>query len=116
MPDFFCWDSPVPADVDVSFSEDGFVPNFVHFIRLGNKSISFIEVVCIRAAWIRQSPDILMIHCDNYSATKKRSPLWKHIKDIPRLSVRYVEYPETIVGAKINYVQHASDIVRIRVL
>lgn len=114
VPDFFCWDSPVP-DVNVSVNEDNFVPNFVHFVRLGNKSLSFVEVVCIRAAWIQQSPDILMIHCDNCSATKQ-SPFWKHIKDIPRLSLRHIEKPETIFGKNISHVQHASDIVRIRVL
>ncbi|KAH9370178.1 hypothetical protein HPB48_013100 [Haemaphysalis longicornis] len=114
VPDFFCWDSPV-AEVNVTVHEDRYVPNFVHFIRLGNKPLSFVEVVCIRAAWIQQRPDILMIHCDNCSATK-RSPSWKHIKDIPRLSLRYVENPKTIFGKELSSVQHASDFVRIKVL
>ncbi|KAH9370176.1 uncharacterized protein LOC144170137 [Haemaphysalis longicornis] len=114
VPDFFCWDSPVP-EVNVTFNEDRYVPNFVHFVRLGNKPLSFIEVVCIRAAWIQQRPDMLMIHCDNCSATE-RSPFWKHIKDIPRLSLRYVENPKMIFGKEFSSVQHASDVVRIRIL
>lgn len=114
VPDFPCWNSPVP-DVYVTRHDDSYVPNFIHFIRLGNRPLSFVEVVCIRAAWIQQRPDILMIHCDNCNATT-RSPFWKHIKDIPRLSLRHIEYPKTIFGRRISYVQHASDIVRIEIL
>ncbi|XP_077553644.1 uncharacterized protein LOC144168562 [Haemaphysalis longicornis] len=56
-----------------------------------------------------------MIHCDNCSATE-RSRSWKHIKDIPRLSLRCVESPKMIFGKEPSSVQHASDIVRIRIL
>lgn len=114
VPKLSLWDSPVP-DVDVTVKADHFVPNLVHFVKLGNNPLSFIEVVCIRAAWIQQSPDMLMIHCDNCSATTL-SPFWKHIKDIPRLSLRYVEYPKKIFGKEFSSVQHASDTVRIKVL
>lgn len=114
VPDFFCWDSPVP-EVNFTVNEDRYVPNIVHFVRLGDKPLSFVEVICIRAAWIQQSPDVLMIHCDNCSATRL-SPFWKHIKDIPRLSLRYVENPKFIFGKEFSSVQHASDVVRIKVL
>ncbi|XP_037509112.1 uncharacterized protein LOC119385802 [Rhipicephalus sanguineus] len=114
LPPFYCWDLPVP-EVTVEEYNDTFVPNIVHFIRLGNASLSFIEVVSIRAAWLQQKPDFLMIHCDNCSATTQ-SENWKHIKDIPRLTLRYVEKPETIFGIKVSWIEHASDIVRIRVL
>ncbi|KAL1422252.1 hypothetical protein MTO96_022133 [Rhipicephalus appendiculatus] len=90
-----------------------FVPNIVHFVRLGDAPLSFIEVVSIRAAWLQQKPDSLMIHCDNCSATTG-SENWKHIKDIPRLTLNYVEKPESIFGIKISCIEHASDIVRIR--
>uniref|UniRef100_A0A224YRY1 Protein containing Gly transf sug domain n=1 Tax=Rhipicephalus zambeziensis TaxID=60191 RepID=A0A224YRY1_9ACAR len=111
---FYCWDRPVPQ-VAVEEHDVAFVPNIVHFVRLGDAPLSFIEVVSIRAAWLQQKPDSLMIHCDNCSATTG-SEHWKHIKDIPRLMLSYVEKPETIFGIKISYIEHASDIVRIRVL
>ncbi|XP_075537218.1 uncharacterized protein LOC142572171 [Dermacentor variabilis] len=111
---FYCWDLPVP-EVTVQEYNETFVPNIVHFIRLGNASLSFIEVVSIRAAWLQQNPDFLMIHCNNCSATI-HSAHWKLIKDIPRLTLRYVEKPETIFGTKVSWIEHASDIVRIRVL
>ncbi|XP_037510365.1 uncharacterized protein LOC119387130 [Rhipicephalus sanguineus] len=111
---FYCWDRPVPQ-VTVEEHEDTFVPNIVHFIRLGDAPLSFIEVVSIRAAWLQQKPDSLMIHCNNCSATTG-SENWKHIKDIPRLTLSYVEKPETIFGIEISCIQHASDVVRIRVL
>lgn len=111
---FKCWDLPVP-EVTIKEYDEFHVPNIVHFVRLGNLSLSFIEVVCIRAAWLQQNPDILMIHCDNCSATT-HSPHWTYIKNIPRLSLRHVEKPEVIFGTKVSWIQHASDIVRIRVL
>ncbi|KAL1422254.1 hypothetical protein MTO96_022135 [Rhipicephalus appendiculatus] len=114
VPPFYCWDLPIPK-VTVKEYDDTIVPNIVHFIRLGNAPLSFIEVVSIRAAWLQQRPDSLMIHCNNCSATTA-SENWKHIKDIPRLILNYVEKPETIFGTKVSWIQHASDIVRIRVL
>nr|XP_037268261.1 uncharacterized protein LOC119159562 [Rhipicephalus microplus] len=111
---FYCWDRPVPQ-IAVAEHDITFVPNIVHFVRLGDAPLSFIEVVSIRAAWLQQKPDSLMIHCDNCSATTG-SENWKHIKDIPRLTLNYVEKPETIFGIEISCIQHASDIVRIRVL
>ncbi|KAH6942911.1 hypothetical protein HPB50_011626 [Hyalomma asiaticum] len=114
FPPFYCWDVPVP-NVTVQDHGDAFVPNIVHFVRLGDRPLTFIEVVTIRAAWLQQKPDSLMIHCDNCSATTG-STHWVHIKDIPRLTVRYVERPLSIFGIKISWIQHASDIVRIRVL
>ncbi|KAH8041154.1 hypothetical protein HPB51_013814 [Rhipicephalus microplus] len=109
-----CWDQPVPQ-VAVEERDATFVPNIVHFVRLGNVPLSFIEVVSIRAAWLQQKPDYLMVHCNNCTATTE-SENWKHIKDIPRLTLRYVEKPETIFGINISFIEHASDIVRIRVL
>ncbi|XP_077516391.1 uncharacterized protein LOC144126221 [Amblyomma americanum] len=114
IPSFYCWDLHVP-EVTVEEHGDSFVPNIVHFVRLGDAPLSFIEVVCMRAAWLQQDPEVLMIHCDNCSATIQ-SPNWRHIKDIPRLTLRYVERPQTIFGINVSWVQHASDIVRIRVL
>ena len=40
------------------------VPNIVHFVRFGKKPISFVEAMCIKAAYVRQRPDLLIIHTD----------------------------------------------------
>ncbi|XP_077512577.1 uncharacterized protein LOC144123655 [Amblyomma americanum] len=109
---------PFPRDrpaLPVEGNNDYIVPNIVHFVRLGNDPLSFVEVVCMRAAWLQQKPDIIMIHCDKCS-TATESPHWRHIKDIPRLSLRYIERPQKVFGRKLSWIQHASDIARIMVL
>lgn len=91
------------------------VPNVVHFIRLGNASLSFVEAVCIRAAWIQQRPESLVIHCDVCKATTD-SPNWWLIRDIPYISLMPVRRPRFIFGKRLSSVYHASDIARLRVL
>ncbi|CAN8005904.1 unnamed protein product [Ixodes hexagonus] len=91
------------------------VPNIVHFIRLGDAPLLFVEAVCIRAAWLQQRPEALMIHCDICNATASSS-LWYLIKDIPVLSLRRIERPTKIFGVEFSYVQHASDVLRALVL
>lgn len=91
---------------------DFVVPNIVHFVRLGNAPLSFVEVVCIRAAWLHQNPDILFIHCENCSSTV-RSPNWKHVKDIPQLVVSVAMIRRTLFGTKVTDV---SDNIRVEIL
>ncbi|CAN7983588.1 unnamed protein product [Ixodes hexagonus] len=108
------WDGQVE---DFEHLKDGtyIVPNIVHFIRLGNAPLQFVEVVCIRAAWLQQRPDHLMIHCDPCNATVN-SPLWYIIKDIPGLLLEPTERPTEIFGVKFSSLQHTSDVVRALVL
>lgn len=91
------------------------VPNIVHFVKLGDEPLGFVEVVCMRAAALQQRPEALMIHCDNCESVKK-APYWDLVKDIPGLALRSIEQPKDIFGVKFGWIQHASDIVRIRVL
>lgn len=91
------------------------VPNIVHFIRLGNDPLLFIEVVCIRAAWLHQKPDTLMIHCDNCSATEE-SPYWKFVRGIPGMTLHHVEKPENVFGVAFGNLAHAADVLRIQTL
>ncbi|CAN8002968.1 unnamed protein product [Ixodes hexagonus] len=91
------------------------VPNIVHFIRLGYEPLFFVEAICIRAAWLQQRPDALMIHCDKCNVTVN-SPLWYLVKDIPGLSLRYIERPMEIFGVKLRYIEHTSDVLRAVVL
>ncbi|XP_002400253.3 uncharacterized protein LOC8043598 [Ixodes scapularis] len=91
------------------------VPNVVHFVRLGNASLSFVNAVCIRAAWIHQRPESLMIHCDECDAARK-GPHWPLVSDIPGLSLKLLRRPRYIFGKTLSSVYHASDIARLRVL
>lgn len=91
------------------------VPNIVHFVKFGDDPLSFVEAVCIRAAWLHQRPEALMIHCDICNATTT-SPLWYLIKDIPVLKLQPTVRPTKVFGIKFSYVQHASDVVRLQVL
>lgn len=98
--------------------EDGItyiVPNIVHFIKFGDNPLSFVEAVCIRAAWLHQRPEKLMIHCDQCNRTVQ-SPLWYLIKDIPVLKLQTTVRPTEVFGIKFSYIQHASDVVRLQVL
>lgn len=49
------------------------VPNIIHFIKIGNKSdLTFEELVCIKAAWLAQKPERILIHCDYCDYLKAR--------------------------------------------
>ncbi|CAN7983584.1 unnamed protein product [Ixodes hexagonus] len=113
-PDYIPWDGKVQ---DFQYPEDVIyvVPNIVHFVKFGNSPLSFIEAVCIRAAWLHQRPEATMIHCDQCN-TIVRSPLWYLIKDIPVLKLQPTVRPTEVFGIKFSCVQHASDVVRLQVL
>lgn len=40
------------------------VPNIVHFLRMGQPEFTFLEYVCVLAAWRQQRPDWVMFHTD----------------------------------------------------
>ncbi|KAL1481684.1 hypothetical protein MTO96_034287 [Rhipicephalus appendiculatus] len=61
------------------------VPNIVHFVRLGNASLSLVEAVCIRAAWIQQRPTSLVVHCDRCEEWTRSSAHWPLVSAIPGL-------------------------------
>ncbi|KAG0434965.1 hypothetical protein HPB47_018759, partial [Ixodes persulcatus] len=91
------------------------VPNIVRFFRIGDRHLSFVEVACIRAAWLQQQPEVLMIHCDNGSAILD-SPLWHLVEEIPSILLMKMARPTEIFGVKFSSVQHQSDVVRAHVL
>ncbi|XP_029823447.3 uncharacterized protein LOC115309341 [Ixodes scapularis] len=91
------------------------VPNIVHFIKFGDDPLSFIEVICIRAAWLQQRPDALMIHCDHCNAIVE-SPLWYLIEGVPTLQLELTERPTEVFGIPFSCVQHAADVARALIL
>ncbi|KAH7959541.1 hypothetical protein HPB49_011812 [Dermacentor silvarum] len=69
------------------------VPDVVHFVFLGNRSVTLLDAICIRAAWLQKKPRRLVLHCQNCSAIDL-SLHWALIERIPGLDVRHVEMPE----------------------
>ncbi|XP_064482755.1 uncharacterized protein LOC135395522 [Ornithodoros turicata] len=107
--------------VDFTFSDNitGFgyavVPNLVHFVHLGSSSLSFVEAICIRAAWIQQRPDKLWIHCD-MCHTIREGTYWPFVQSIPGLEIRSIRRPRYVFGKRLSSIYHASDVVRLKIL
>lgn len=108
------------VDFDNADNVTGFdwpiVPNVVHFVRLGNASLTFTEAVCIRAAWIQQRPSSLVVHCDRCDESTRSSPHWPLVAGIPGLRLATVKRPRHIFGKRLSSIYHASDIARLRIL
>ncbi|XP_077561086.1 uncharacterized protein LOC144175896 [Haemaphysalis longicornis] len=92
------------------------VPNVVHFVRLGNASLTFVEAVCIRAAWIQQRPVSLVVHCDSCDESTRSSPHWPLVSAIPGLRLETIKRPRYVFGKRLSSIYHASDIARLRIL
>ncbi|XP_022705928.1 uncharacterized protein LOC111270137 isoform X2 [Varroa jacobsoni] len=92
------------------------VPNIIHFIKIGNKSdLTFEELVCIKAAWLAQKPERILIHCD-YCDYLKSGKYWSQVTRIPNLNLVPVSVPTHVWGRKLSSLHHASDVLRIRIL
>lgn len=96
------------------------VPNVVHFIRFGEKNMTFIEAVCILAALKNQRPDKLVIHADHVEQTGK---YWEVVREHPLsqgvLEVRFRPQPSSIFGKELSRQwrpYHAGDVARLEVL
>lgn len=103
-------------------TEDGryIVPNYVHFLRFGLETFSFMDAVCVLAAYKNQKPDKIFIHTDG---GEPRGEYWdavtsaSGIRDV--LVFEKVILPDEIYGVKLNRgwrEWHASDLTRIRIL
>ncbi|KAK8761807.1 hypothetical protein V5799_026926, partial [Amblyomma americanum] len=75
------------------------VPNVVHFVHLGNHSLTLQDAICIRAAWLNQHPRALVLHCQNCTALSL-SFYWAHVKKIPGLDLRHLALPKSTFSIK----------------
>src|SRR5277367_1086404 len=89
------------------------VPNIIHFIRINQPKMTFVEMICIKSAYLNHRPDKIMIHCDDCNFKGK---YWDHIKDIPSLTLNKVSPPTEIYGIKFANIWHRMDILRILTL
>lgn len=97
------------------------VPNYIHFIRFGLPRISYVDMICILAAFKNQKPDKIFIHRNHN--TSFIGKYWDILIKTPGfldvLKLVYVEQPSEVFGQKVdNYYkqQHSSDFTRLRIL
>ncbi|XP_003744602.1 uncharacterized protein LOC100903370 [Galendromus occidentalis] len=107
-PDFSAFDNRVGAPFPI-------VPNTVHFIKSGNNSFSFTDLICVRAAWLNQRPDSIQVHCDRCEHLKT-GHYWSEISKIPGLQLVPEELPTHVFGRKLSSVYHAADVLRLQIL
>ncbi|KAH7955573.1 hypothetical protein HPB52_001379 [Rhipicephalus sanguineus] len=69
------------------------VPDIVHFVFLGNRPLTLVDAISIRAAWLQKRPRRLVLHCQNCSALSL-SFHWALVERIPGLDIRHIEVPE----------------------
>ncbi|XP_013774993.1 uncharacterized protein LOC106459864 [Limulus polyphemus] len=89
------------------------VPNVVHFVKLENHELEFVDMISIKAAFLHQHPEKILIHCDCQTLSGK---YWEMVKDLPGLEIKFIQKPIYIFGQKLSSVYHASDIARLRIL
>ncbi|XP_026279111.1 uncharacterized protein LOC113206998 isoform X1 [Frankliniella occidentalis] len=96
------------------------VPNIVHFLRIGQPEFSFMDYVCVLAAWERQDPDWLMFHTDLFDF---RGEYWERLKATPGLR----EVLQIVPAVEVTHVfgqpldpgygkWHGGDVARIHIL
>lgn len=97
------------------------VPNYIHFIRFSIPKITYVEMICILAAFKNQMPDKIIFHRNhNTSFTGKYWNILKNTHDfLDIVEYNYVALPtkifdQTLVGR--NGIYHGSDIARIQIM
>jgi len=96
------------------------VPNLIHYVRFNKTEYSFVEYVCLRAAFRNQRPDFIYIHTDvgeftgkYWSWVKNEPELWTRIRIIP------TELPIQVFGQQLSTgwrFFHGSDFVRLHAI
>lgn len=97
------------------------VPNCVHFLRFGNPRLTFVEMICVLAAYKNQKPDKIIFH-RNHNTTFT-GPYWEVLSRLKAMinivEFNYIEEPTEIFGQPIQRLMrkyHGSDITRIKIL
>ncbi|KAK4002361.1 hypothetical protein OUZ56_004195 [Daphnia magna] len=98
------------------------VPNIIHLIRFSQPEFSFIDYICIQAAFRNHRPDHFYIHT-NEAGRKFRGKYWELIeRDLElrsRIRILPLEPPSEIFGQEIPpdlRPFHGGDIARIRTI
>ena len=98
------------------------VPNIIHLIRFNQVEFSYVDYICIKAAFINHRPDYFYIHTDVPEA-KLEGKYWERIQNNQQLKSRIrilpINVPTEIFGKPVSKgwrFYHGSDIARIRIL
>ena len=96
------------------------VPNLIHYVRFNNTEYSFVEYLCLKAAFRNQRPDLIYIHTNvgefagkYWSWVKNEPELWTRIRIIP------TELPMEVFGQMLSTEWrffHGSDFVRLHAI
>lgn len=125
------WISELPNEIaELSFqgfdNETGvdhfIVPNIIHFIRFNQSEVSFVDYICILAAFRNHRPDFIYIHSDS-PIEQFHGKYWNWIRNNVDLysiiRVFHVDLPSHVFGQKISdkwRVWHGSDVTRLGIL
>lgn len=93
----------------------------MHFIRFNETEYSFVDYLCLRAAFRNHRPDRFYIHTN--VGNQFTGKYWDWIKKdsdlMSRIRLIHLEPPTEIFGQELNKIWslfHGSDIMRYRVL
>jgi hypothetical protein len=77
------------------------VPNIIHFLFFGIHELSFVDAVCVLAAFKNHRPEHIYFHT-NVAEFKGR--YWEKLKSTPGLKIEFknVTLPEEIFGQKFS--------------
>ena len=105
---------------NVTGADHMIIPNIIHFIHLNTTEYSFVDFICLKAAFRNHHPDAIFIHTNvgeftgkYWNWVKSDLELWERIQLIP------TELPMEVFGQKLStewQLPHASDWLRINIL
>ena len=105
---------------NVTGSSSFIVPNVIHYLRLNQSTLTFVDYVCIRSAYVNHKPRRIIFHTNSadFSGT-----YWQKIKSerdlYARISLRWIQVPSEIFDQQLRkdwQLYHGSDIGRIQTM
>ena len=97
------------------------VPNIIHFVCFNLTEYSFVDYICLKAAFRNHRPDNIYIHTD--VGKQYHGKYWEWIQNDPELKARVVlihlDAPSEVFGQKLSAgwrFYHGSDVARIQIL
>jgi len=110
-----------PGYDNVTGADHFIVPNIIHFVRFNKTEYSFVDYICLKAAFRNHRPDYFYIHTD--VGDKYHGKYWEWIQNDPELKARvvllYLDLPSEVFGQKLSdgwRFHHGSDVARIRIM
>ena len=97
------------------------VPNIIHFVRFNKTEYSFVDYLCLKAAFRNHRPEYFYIHTD--LGYQYHGKYWEWIQNDPELKSRVVlinlDAPFKVFGQKLSdgwHFYYGSDVTRIQIM